>query len=53
MLCTVLCADIMAYWSCCLSRSLNEHGLFDYLLVNDDLEATASELERIAEVCWL
>jgi guanylate kinase len=30
---------------------LNEHGLFDYLLVNDDLESTAAELERIAEVC--
>lgn len=33
-----------------LRCSLNERGLFDYLLLNDDLEATAAELERIAEV---
>jgi hypothetical protein len=32
------------------ARSLNERGLFDYLLLNDDLDATAAELERIAEV---
>lgn len=32
---------------CC---RLNERGLFDYLLLNDDLEATTAELERIAEV---
>lgn len=29
--------------------SLNERGLFDYLLLNDDLEATAAELSRIAQ----
>eukprot|EP00878_Enallax_costatus_P014239 GHUV01014894.1.p1 GENE.GHUV01014894.1~~GHUV01014894.1.p1 ORF type:complete len:536 (+),score=178.69 GHUV01014894.1:286-1893(+) len=29
--------------------SLNERGLFDYLLLNDDLETTAAELARIAE----
>lgn len=30
--------------------SLNEKGLFDYLLVNEDLSTTAAELERIAQV---
>lgn len=29
--------------------SLNERGLFDYLLLNDDLDATAAELSRIAQ----
>jgi hypothetical protein len=29
---------------------LNERGLFDYLLLNDDLEATTAKLERVAEV---
>jgi hypothetical protein len=33
-----------------LACSLNERGLFDYLLLNDDLDATAAELERVAEV---
>lgn len=32
-----------------LSCSLNERGLFDYLLLNDDLDNTAAELARIAE----
>lgn len=32
------------------THSLNEKGLYDYLLLNDDLDATAAELERIAEV---
>jgi hypothetical protein len=41
--------------ACCLAGffhplfSLNERGLFDYLLLNDDLEATAAELSRIAQ----
>jgi hypothetical protein len=29
--------------------SLNERGLFDYLLLNDELEATVAELSRIAQ----
>ncbi|KAI8466604.1 MAG: P-loop containing nucleoside triphosphate hydrolase protein [Monoraphidium minutum] len=29
-------------------KSLNEKGLYDYLLINDDLEATAEALARIA-----
>jgi hypothetical protein len=29
--------------------SLNERGLFDYMLLNDDLDATATELSRIAQ----
>ncbi len=36
------------HYACIARRSLNEHGLFDYLLVNDDLDAAASELQRIA-----
>lgn len=32
-----------------MHRSLNERGLFDYLLLNDDLDNTATELFRIAE----
>jgi hypothetical protein len=35
------------------THSLNEKGLYDYLLLNDDLDATAAELERIAEVSCL
>lgn len=31
--------------------SLNERGLYDYLLINDDLAATAAQLARIAERC--
>ncbi len=31
-----------------LCRSLNEKGLFDYLLVNDDLEACYAQLKAIA-----
>eukprot|EP00775_Hariotina_reticulata_P003582 gene3582-3848_t len=29
--------------------ALNEHGLFDYLLLNDNLDESAAELERIAQ----
>jgi hypothetical protein len=38
--------------ACCIAAhlcSLNERGLFDYLLLNDDLDATATELSRIAQ----
>lgn len=41
---TLLCW--CTFWLC----SLNERGLFDYLLLNDDLDATSAELERVAEV---
>lgn len=47
----VCCADDVRCFVCCSCCRLNEKGLFDYLLLNDDLTATAAELERIAEVC--
>jgi len=48
-MCLVVVFILCMYLLCC---RLNEKGLFDYLLLNDDLDATASELERIAEVWW-
>ena len=31
--------------------SLNERGLYDYLLINDDLDGTSQQLARIAARC--
>lgn len=31
------------------NRSLNEKGLYDYLLINDDLDETAEKLKAVAQ----